>query len=729
MSVIVTEEGRLFTLQTENSTYQMYADPFGVLLHTYYGKKVGAENLADLICQADVGFSGNPPEARADRTYSLDCLPQELPSSGVGDYRADCIRLICADGSQAADFRFEGYEVMDRSYEVEGMPALYDTPQEKGQTLVIIMKETALDVKVKLFYGVFETENVITRAVCVENRGCQEIILDECLSACLDFQYGDYELLTFAGRHAMERGLQRDRIGRAKLEIGSIRGTSSHQYNPAVIVCRPETTEEFGDCYGLCLAYSSNFVASAQKDQRNQTRAVMGINPVSFSFRLKPGQHFMAPQVILSYSHSGFGVLSGQYHKILREHMCRGRYQYEKRPILINNWEATYMDFNEEKLLHIARQAADLGIEMFVLDDGWFGKREDDNSGLGDWFVNEKKLGGTLEGLAEKIHAMGLKFGLWFEPEMISEDSDLYRNHPDWALQIPGRKPNRSRNQLVLDFSRKDVREYLFERMEALLSGAAVDYVKWDMNRSMCDIYSHAGTQENSGEIYHKCMLGVYELMERLLLRFPDLLLEGCSGGGGRFDAGMLYYSPQIWCSDNTDAVNRLSIQYGTSFFYPVSAVGAHVSACPNHQTGRSTPFATRGAVALAGSFGYELDLTKLTEEEKEQVKEQIAAFHRYYSLTHEGSYYRLNGPEGPFMAWAFVDEGKNRALLTLVMTSAEGNQLPVHTKVKGLDPGRWYRCSLNGRVHTGAAWMNAGLTLERAPAEYESVQAEFVSV
>ena len=724
MAIKVDKEGRLFHLQTKDSTYQMYADEKGILLHTYYGKKIDEENLCGLICRADVGFSGNPPEAGEDRSYSLDCLPQEMPGSGVGDYRDDCIRLRHNDGSMAADFRYVGYEIQEGAYRIPGLPALHDSEEEQGQTLVIALREVASQVVVRLYYGIFEEENVITRAVRVENQGREDVILDECLSCCLDFQFGDYDMVTFAGRHAMDRGFCRNPVGRARLEVGSVRGTSSHQYNPALILCSPQATEDFGDCYGLCLAYSGNFVASAQKDQRGQTRAVIGINPRQFSFCLKGGEAFDAPQVILSYSDKGFTGLSHQYHRILREHMCRGKYARSRRPVLINNWEATYFDFNEEKLMAIARKASALGIEMLVLDDGWFGKRDSDNSGLGDWFVNEKKLGGSLKRLGDRIHDLGMQFGLWFEPEMVSQDSDLYRAHPDWAIRIPGREPNRGRNQLVLDMSRKDVRDYLLERMTDILSNAPIDYVKWDMNRSVCDIYSHVYSR--SGEFYHRYVCGVYDLMERLLARFPDLLLEGCSGGGGRFDAGMLYYSPQIWCSDNTDAINRLDIQYGTSFFYPVSTMGSHVSAVPNHQTGRITPFATRGHVALSGSFGYELDLNKVTEKEQEMVKGQVAEFHKYYDLTHEGTHYRLAKPGGRFCAWEFVDADQNVALETLVMTSAEGNPEPVHTIVKGLDPEKKYRCSYNDTVRSGRTWMNGGLTLERVPGEYESVLIEW---
>lgn len=730
MAIKVSENGRLFTLQTENSSYQMFADSKNVLLHLYYGEKIDEENLSDLIFCTDMGFSGNPEEAEGDRRYSLDTLPQEVPSSGVGDYRDDMVRIRHADGSCAADFRFVSAEVQDGSYRVPGMPALYDTEEEKGETLVITMKEKASDVVLKLFYGVFEKQNVITRAARLENHGSGVIALEKMLSFSMDLLFGDYEMVYFAGRHAMERTMERVPVRRAKAEIGSVRGTSSHHYNPAVILCEEGAGENHGACIGACLAYSGNFVAAAQKDQKNQTRFQMGINPAQFCFRLEEGEAFDTPQVILSYSGEGFATLSQQYHEIIREHMCRGVHKHARRPILINNWEATYFNFNEEKILKIAKQASELGIEMLVLDDGWFGKREDDNSGLGDWYVNEKKLNGTMAQLSAKIHALGMKFGLWFEPEMISEDSDLYRTHPEWALKIPGRVPNRSRNQLVLDMSREDVREYLLERMTTIVREASIDYVKWDMNRSLADGFSSLLSPEKGGEVYHRFVLGVYDLLERFLAACPDLLLEGCSGGGGRFDAGMMYYSPQIWCSDNTDAINRLSIQYGSSFFYPVSTVGAHVSVCPNHQTGRITPFETRGNVALSGSFGYEMDLNKISDEEKEMVKVQVAAMKEYYDLTHEGLYYRLSAPgEKDYMAWEFVAGDRTRALITLVKTDAQGNPLPVHTKICGLDPERQYQCKLNGKIASGRTWNHAGITLHQTLREYDSILIEFAEV
>ncbi len=750
MAIQISKDGRLMTLQTKDSSYQMLADENGVLLHFYYGSSINAEDLSDLIVRSDVGFSGNPEEAGRDRTYSLDTLPQEVASSGVGDYREDMVRLVHPDGSCAADFRFESCEVVSGAYSIPGLPALYDTKDSNNnenrkdqaggkahetnethaasETLIIRMKEKASGAILTLYYGVWENENVITRTASLTNTGKEPLFIEKFLSCSIDMMNRDLDLVSFTGRHAMERTMERTPITHIKTEFGSIRGTSSHQYNPAMILCDRHATEDAGDCFGLCLAYSGSFTAMAQKDQRDQIRVQMGINPYQFRWHLAEGETFYAPQVILSFSDQGFAKLSHQYHAILREHMCRGHYKHERRPVLINNWEATYFKFDEEKIEKIAEQAGELGIEMMVLDDGWFGKRDDDNSGLGDWFVNEEKIHGGLSALSEKIHEKGMKFGLWFEPEMVSEDSDLYRAHPDWAIAIPGRVPNRGRNQLVLDMTRSDVRDYLMERFEEILGNTQIEYVKWDMNRSVCDMYSNVCTGERSGERYHRYVLGVYDLLERFVKRFPDILLEGCSGGGGRFDAGMLYYSPQIWCSDNTDAMNRLDIQYGTSFFYPASSIGAHVSACPNHQTGRTVSLSTRADVALAGSFGYELDLRLLSDEEKMQVTQQIKEFHEYYDLTHEGDYYRLTDRENKsFAAWEFVAQNQSRALVEVVKKDAWGNPLPVHVPVKGLDDNAMYVCSINGIRRAGKTWNRAGVTLPMFLRAGESRKLTFI--
>ncbi|MGN1304676.1 MAG: alpha-galactosidase, partial [Oscillospiraceae bacterium] len=509
----------------------------------------------------------------------------------------------------------------------------------------------------------------------------------------------------------------------------SKRGTSSHHQNPSVLLCSPDCTETSGCCIGAILAYSGSFKTQIELDQQEQVRLVMGINPELFRWELKPSEIFDTPEVIMSYSANGMEKLSHNFHKVIREHVCRGKYKLAKRPVLINNWEATYFDFNEEKILGIAEQAAALGVDMLVLDDGWFGKRNDDCSGLGDWFVNEKKLCGGLGSLAEKINKMGMKFGLWFEPEMVSEDSELYRTHPEWAIKIPSRNPIRSRYQLVLDMTNAEVREYLFESISNILKSADISYIKWDMNRSICDWYTPCLSAENQGEMPHRYVLGLYELLERLTTAFPDVLFEGCSGGGGRFDAGMLYYCPQIWCSDDTDAYERTKIQYGTSFFYPVSSVGSHVSAVPNHQTGRITPIETRAVTAMAGSFGYELDLNTLSNEEKQKVSEQIVRFKKYSELIHNGLYYRLSDSiNDKFAVWGFVSEDKNEALVHGVIFQTEPNRTQYRIKLRGLLPEADYRLEENGEIYKGRALMNGGILLPKSRGDNFPVQMHFTA-
>ena len=724
----ITVKDKIFNLETKNTLYQMKVDRFGVLNHLWYGEKTDC-CMDYLLDYPDAGFSGNIYEAENERTYSLNTLPQEYSTSGVGDFRISAISVTHEDGSNALDLRVREYQIKKGKYEIPGLPAVY-AKEDEAETLEITLKDTATEAEVILKYGVFEKEDVITRSVVVKNSGKTPIVINKVHSMCLDIPYGDWEWMHFYGRHTMERQAERVPVLHGISESSSSRGTSSHHQNPAVLLCEKDCTETNGHCIGAALMYSGGFQAQVEKDQLEQIRLVMGIHPDTFEWILEAGEAFYTPEVILSCSTTGFAKLSQNFHHIIRNHVCRGTYQLSSRPVLINNWEATYFDFNEEKILNIARQASKLGIDMMVLDDGWFGKRDDDNSGLGDWFVNEKKIRGGLPKLSEKIHEKGMKFGLWFEPEMISEDSDLYRAHPDWAITIPGRVPNHSRNQLVLDMTRSDVRDYLMARFEEILGNTKIEYVKWEMNRSICDMYSHIYKGEQSGECYNRYILGVYDLLERFVQRFPEILLEGCSGGGGRFDAGMLYYSPQIWCSDNTDAMNRLDIQYGTSFFYPISSVGAHVSACPNHQTGRSVPLSTRADVALAGSFGYELDLRLLSDEEKAQVKEQIKEFYDYYDLTHEGDYYRLTERDNTsFTAWEFVAKNKERALVEVVKKDAWGNPLPVHVAIKGLEDNSMYVCSLNGIKRSGKTWNHAGITLPKFLSAGESMKFTFMKV
>ena len=727
MAIIVDEKTGLFQLITDNTEYQMKADKYGVLKHLWYGEKTGCD-MEYLQSYPDVGFSGNIYDAGNDRTYSLDTLPLEYACEGVGDYRITAAAAVHSDGSCALDLRYKSYSISKGKYSIKGLPAVYADDNE-AETLEIVLQDKYSDIEVTLRYGVLPKLDIITRCASIANKGSETVILTKAASLCLDIPMGKWEWVHFHGRHTMERVAERMPLCHGIQESSSTRGTSSHQQNPSVLLCSPDCTETSGSCFGAVLAYSGSFQTKIQLDQQEQVRLVMGINPELFRWELKPSEVFDTPEAIMSYSGSGTEKLSHNFHKVIREHVCRGKYKLAERPVLINNWEATYFDFNEEKILNIAKQAAALGVDMLVLDDGWFGKRNDDCSGLGDWFVNEEKLNGGLGNLTEKIKSLGMKFGLWFEPEMVSEDSELYRSHPDWAIKIPSRNPVRSRYQLVLDMINPEVRDYLFGAISDILKNADISYIKWDMNRSICDWYTPCLSTEDQGEMPHRYVLGLYELLERLTTAFPDVLFEGCSGGGGRFDAGMLYYCPQIWCSDDTDAYERTKIQYGTSFFYPVSAVGSHVSAVPNHQTGRITPFETRAVTAMAGSFGYELDLNTLSENEKEEVKEQIARFKENGPLIHNGLYYRLSDPmTDKFAVWEFASEDGREALVHGVIFRTEPNCTQYCIKLRGLLPDTDYRLAENGEVYKGSALMNGGILLPKSWGDYAPVEMHFIA-
>ena len=728
MGIIYCEKDRTFTLQTKNTTYQMQVDRFGFLLHLYYGKKTDGSCMDYLLTYYDRGFSGNPYDAGEDRTYSMDILPQEFPCYGNGDFRSTALAVENADGSMSCDLRYKSHVILDGKYNLEGLPAVYAS-EEEAQTLEILMEDPVTGVKVVLLYGVLPAQDIITRSVSVKNESSGKIYLNKIESASLDFLYGDYELLTFYGRHAMERNVQRVPVVHGTQKIGSVRGTSSHQYNPMMILAEKETTEDKGNCYAMSFVYSGCFQGEVLKDQLNQTRMMLGLQEEDFRYPLETGEMFQAPEVILSYSSEGMNRLSQNLHHCIRQHICRGKYKEEIRPILINSWEAAYFDFTGDTIYELAKAAKEVNIDMLVMDDGWFGKRDDDNSGLGDWFVNEKKLGGTLGNLIKRINDLGVKFGIWIEPEMVSEDSDLYRKHPDWALTVPGRNPVRSRNQLVLDFSRKEVVDAIYDQICKVLDQGNIEYVKWDMNRSLMDVYS--SVTRDQGRVLHDYVLGLYDFLERLVQRYPNLLIEGCSGGGGRFDAGMMYYTPQIWCSDNTDAIDRLRIQYGTSFGYPVSVVGSHVSAVPNHQTGRKTPLHTRGVVAMSGTFGYELNLMKLSEEEKQEIREQIAEYKSYAPIIQNGLYYRLSNPTTEeICAWEFVhtdEKEQSKVLLNIVMQVIHGNMTVNYVKLQGLEETAVYREEKSGKRYTGAALMYGGMPLPIEPGEYQAYQYCFV--
>lgn len=721
MGIVYSKSDRTFTIQTKNTTYQMQVDPYGFLLHLYYGKKTDGSCMDYLLTYYDRGFSGNPFDAGDDRTYSMDALPQEYPSYGTGDYRSTALIIENADGSTACDLRYRSHHIFNGKYKIPGLPAVY-ADETESQTLEIVMEDAVTGVEVTLQYGVLPDYDVITRSEKIIYRGEGKICIRKAQSACLDFVQGKYDLLTFYGRHAMERTMQREPVTHGSHVIGSVRGTSSHQYNPMMILADENTTDQYGNCYAMSFVYSGNFKGETLKDQFGQTRALMGLQDEMFSYPLAEGETFYTPEVLLTFSGSGMNLLSQNLHRCIRQHICRGKYKESVRPVLVNSWEASYFDFDGDTLYELAKEAKNAGIDMLVLDDGWFGKRDDDNSGLGDWFVNEKKLGGTLGDLIKKINDLGVKFGIWVEPEMISEDSDLYREHPDWAFTIPGRNPVHARNQLVLDFSRKEVVDHIFDQICKVLDQGNIEYVKWDMNRSLMDVFSR-GTKDQ-GRVMYDYVLGLYDFLERIVTRYPDLLIEGCSGGGGRFDAGMMYYTPQIWCSDNTDALDRLQIQYGTSFGYPVSAVGSHVSAVPNHQTGRITSLHTRGVVAMAGTFGYELNLGKLSEEEKMEIRLQVEEYRKFAPLIQTGLYYRLSDPaREEYAAWAFVSEDQKEVLLNVVLQEIHGNMTVNYVKLQGLKCSAIYRDTETGKSYNGAALMEAGIPMPVEMGEFKAYQ------
>ncbi len=715
-------------MHTSHSTYQMKISELGYLLHIYYGSRIDDEDLSGLLTHYDRGFSPNPNVAGRDRTVSLDVMPQEFSSAGVGDFRVSSIEAENGDLSRAFEGKYTGHWIYEGKYSLPDLPGLRVRENDRTDTLEAELKDPVSGLTVTLCYCVFENLDVITRTVRVRNGGTEPVRLTRIMSVTMDWLESDFDFIHFDGRHTMEREFHRDPLISGQQTIGSIRGTSSHQHNPFVILCGKDAGEEHGECYGFSFVYSGNFQCTVEKDQFDQTRLVMGIHPDRFSWKLEPGESFFAPEVILAYTDRGLTKLSHMYHDIFRTNISSNIYRNKKRPVLLNSWEAAYFDFRHETLVDMARHGAELGADLFVLDDGWFGDRNNDFCALGDWKENPEKLPRGLKGLAEDINELGLDFGVWVEPEMVSENSRLYREHPDWTLQIPGRPAARGRYQLVLDLSREEVQNYIVDFMDEMLSSANIAYVKWDMNRSISEVWSGGG---NQGAVFHRYVLGLYRVLERIENAHPEVLFEGCSGGGGRFDPGMLYYHPQIWCSDNTDAINRLKIQYGTSFGYPVCTMGAHVSVCPNHQTKRAVPLGTRGIVAMSGTFGYELDPGKLTAREKEECRALTETYRTYSSLIDQGDYYRLESPYSGkgFTAWAFVSRDRREALVNVVITDKEPNGAQRYLKLRGLREDLRYHVERYDICRSGAALMRAGLPVDLGLGEYEGMQFAVTAV
>lgn len=712
---------KLFKLDTADTSYVIGAvDEEMFLGHIYYGALLNDYHLAHTLRILENPFL--PSQYNRDRVSFLDSFPMEYPAHGLGDYREDCISIMAQSGSTGLSLQYVSHRIWN------GKPGLLHLPASFGgedecSSLEILCEDPCTGIQAVLLYTVFEETGVMTRSVRVINKGKGDIYLTKVFSACLDMDNKDFEAISLHGSWARERQIQRVPVSHGKFSVESLRGESGHQDHPFMALCTKGTNQEQGEVYAMHFVYSGNFKVSVQNNQFDQVRMVMGIHPDDFKWKLEPGEEFQAPEVVMVYSDRGLGKMTRTFHDFYRKHLIRSEYKDKKRPILINNWEATYFDFNTEKLLAIARQASLLGIEMLVMDDGWFGDRYDDNRALGDWAVNEEKLPGGLNYLVEEVNKLGMKFGIWMEPEMISPDSDLYREHPDWAIAIPGRAGSLCRNQYVLDFSRRDVLDHTYESIARVLRSANIEYVKWDMNRQLTDIGSASLPSDRIGELYHRYVLGVYELQERMLEEFPYLLLENCSGGGARFDPGMLYYSPQIWCSDDTDAIERLKIQEGTALIYPLSTMGAHVSDCPNHAIGRTTPFETRGHVALAGTFGYELDVTKISEEDRSMIPKQVAMYHKYNDLVREGDYYRTASysENHYFDCYGVVSKDKKEALYTFVQVMNIPNYRSRRIYFKGLDPDQKYEIEGQKGVYTGDILMKAGYLMENLGGDFKS--------
>ena len=691
MNISYNERNRVFKLDTANTSYCIgIVDDENFVGHIYYGRKLTEDNLAYLMRIMEGPFV--PSENNRDRLAFMDSFPMEYTGSGLGDYREGTLEVRSAGGHSAVSLSYLSHRIYNGKEALAGLPATFGEDRE-CMTLELTCEDKLLKLQVILSYSIFADNDAIARSVKIVNNAEEPIYLTKVLSACIDMDNDDYEMITLHGAWGRERAVQTRTIMKGKQSASSIRGESSHQEHPFLAWKKSSTTEESGEIYAMNFVYSGNFLAQIEENQFGSMRAMMGIHPYNFCWKLEPGESFQAPEVICVYSAEGIGGMTRCFHDLYRNHLIRGEYKDKKRPILINNWEGTYFDFNTEKLLSIAKQASELGIEMLVMDDGWFGCRNDDNTSLGDWQVNESKLNGGLKYLVDEVNKLGMKFGIWFEPEMVSPDSDLYRAHPDWAIAIPGRTGSLARNQYVLDLTRQEVRDHVYEMVASVLRSANVEYVKWDMNRALSDLGSYGLPADRQGELLHRQVLAVYELQDRLTSEFPYLLLENCSSGGARFDAGMLYYGPQIWCSDDTDAVERLSIQAGTAMIYPLSTMGAHVSDCPNHALGRVTPFETRGYVALAGTFGYELDVTRIPQEDRDMIPKQIAMYHQYNDLVRNGDYYRIASyaDNGYYDCYEVVAKDKSEALVTYIQVLNRPNYHSRRIHIPGLDPKKTY--------------------------------------
>lgn len=714
---MIIKNGNTIHLQGRSISYIMTESDDKDLLHFYFGKKLADCDYSQMTDEIEQiwGFATNK--------FPLDVYPQEYPVYGYTDLRNGAYEIINKNGNAISKLNVKQYRIhSETTASIIGMPCLFKG-DKNADTLEVILEDCHTALEVRLYYTVFDEYDIIARNAVIVNKSDTVIKLTKAYSASIDLPMGDYDMIHFAGSWGREREMVRTplKIG-IKAEAENARGGSGHQLNPFVMIAAPDADEVHGEVYGFSLIYSGNHSSVAKIDQFGGLRIQQGINPHQFEWNLNCGEEFYTPQSVICYSADGFGQMSREYHDVYRNNLMQSKWVNKSRPILINNWEGTYFDFTEEKLLSMAEKAKSADIDLFVLDDGWFGKRNNDRCSLGDWIVNKEKLPSGIDGLAKKMNDIGLKFGLWFEPEMISPDSDLYRAHPDWAVSVPERTPVEIRHQLLLDLSRSEVCDYVIKAVSDILSNANIGYVKWDMNRQITDMpypgFNHAYT------------LGYYKVMSAVTSAFPDVLFEGCSAGGGRFDAGVLAYMPQIWASDNSDAISRLKIQYSTSMCYPVSCISTHVTASPNHQVGRVTSLKTRGDVAYAGTFGYELDITKATDDEFEEIKQQTAFSRHIQQLVLNGDFYRLLSPyDTNYCSWEIVSKDKKHVFLFASKILAVAQTKNAALKLQGLDADKKYKHIQTGKIYGGDMLMYKGIRINYKMQDFATEVLEFEQI
>ena len=724
MDIIWHGKSRHYHLYNDRISYIMGVTPLGDLGGIYFGRRIHDKEDMSYVCNR-FGLPNVVVDPDTE-SYSQELNLQEYPGFGVTDFGTQAFEIELPNGSKVSSFEYRDHKIFKGKSPIKGLPATY-AGDDEAMTLEVYLEDEVAKVTLVLSYTIFDKYPVIARHASFTNNGTSPVKLTRALSACIDLPDRDYEWMQFSGAWARERIPEVKKISSGSISIESKRGISSANQNPFVIIKTPSTDEQSGEAIGLSFVYSGNFLAQAECDTFGRLRLLMGINPDRFTWILKAGETFETPEVVIARSDEGLNSLSNTYHELYNNNLVRGKWKNTARPILINNWEATFMDFDEERILKIAEKARDAGVELFVLDDGWFGARNDDTAGLGDWVENPEKLPQGMAGLARKINALGMKFGFWIEPEMVNPDSNLFRRHPEWVLATPGRKSSLGRHQLVLDYSRPEVVDHIYGMLKKVLDNAPISYIKWDMNRSLTEVYSASVPAEEQGMVYHRYIMGVYDLYERLMADFPDILFESCSSGGNRFDAGMLYYAPQAWCSDNTDAIDRIRIQYGTSYGYPISSIGAHVSAVPNQQTGRSASITTRANVAYFGTFGYELDLNRISDEEFEEVKRQIEFMKGNRELLQFGTFYRLRSPfEKDQAAWIVVSKDKKKAIFGFYCMRSNVNQLPGFIRLAGLKEDLEY--TFRGETFFGDELMNLGVALVRLDSTALSTGRDFIS-